>query len=1471
MRMRCIAGAIFVLFLLSACSDQTVGSRNVLPEASILVPESGFTTMEGAEVVLRGQVSDHRTDFVDLRVSWSSSLDGQLHEGAPDDEGVTEVTVPSLTSGEHTITLRVLDPDGAPATDTVTITVAGNEPPSIQITEPNGEGVYYSDLPLTLRAVAGDAEDSPEELLVDWSLETGEVLAEDISPDSAGETTAGAALEAGTYILVARVTDSAGKTASDTVTVVVGPPNTPPSCDLLLPALGASVPFSELVIFEGTASDIDVPSDWLTATFESNVDGYLGAVSPSTTGTFAFATSSLTATTHTLTVIVTDEVGGTCSDFTLVTVSTAPTVTITDPTTGTMVNQTETVSFTGEAHDAEEPDSGLTVSWTSDLSGVLGGTSPDSSGFVALNAPAMTPGTHLVTLAATNASGLTGTDTINLIINHVPTTPQISITATSPETVDDLVLSIDVPSSDSDGPSPLTDLISWTRDTAPQPAFSGFNTVPASATSAGEVWEVTVSTTDGFGTSAAASASVTVANSLPSITSATVSPTIDLATATYSLAMSGWSDADGDPPGYTYQWYSGAFPLSGATGATLVPTGEAPGTVIYCVVTPFDGTGSGTPVTSSTAVINTPPTAPVVSVSPSAPGTSDPLVVTIDVPSSDVDGGPSAITYNYAWSKGGNPQPAWNGLSTIPATATGANEQWSVGVTASDGLQDSLTASASVTVTNSPPGITGAPVTPSIGLASDVFSVTPAGWSDIDGDPPGYLYQWYVGTTAVPGATAATWVPATYSPTPAPGTSVWVEVTPWDGVAPGLPVVGTAVINSLPSVSGVAIGPVSADESSTLTASYTSTSDPDGQSVTVAWQWYIGSTAISSAVNSTLTGADFDRFDAVSVRAIPSDGLENGAEVTSNTVVISNTAPETTAPTIDQSVLYTNTAATCSGAVGSDLDGDSVTVTYGWLVNGIDLGVSGAGLSPSAFTRGDDVACVATPDDGDLIGIAVSSLVHTVQNSPPTAPVVLVAPAYPTPTDDLECSIYSAGTDADGDPLTYDISWFQNGVPTAWGLAGASLGAVATVPASVTLGGDTWTCEVSAWDGQTSGAVGTAILDIDPCFSLDFDGSSDVVTVGSFGATGSGAFTVEGWVQWLGTSLGNTEVVASQFSGPSERWRASVVSQDTGSSCSGPAGSLVLEGGSSCVVSSFAMAPGFWHHLAWVWNGGAVALFIDGQPAGTGSLSISGVASDTLSLGAAGALDSLSGGLDEVRISSIQRYSSPFIPETRHLDDLSTLGLWHFDEAMGNLAEDDSSNGADGVISGAQWASTSVCDADPCDIDGDGADSPVCGGGDCDDSNPAFGPFAADNEGDGIDHNCDGMDCQGSMIGANYFNLCSDNVSWYMAEGLCLAGGYTSLASISSAAEQAGIESLVLALGPPYDHYWLGLNDQQTEGSFVWADGDPFVYTNWLPGEPNAASTSEDCVHFWKMGAGSNAGKWNDNECAYQLSYVCGY
>ena len=105
--------AALAALLLCGCSDITVGTNNSRPEAAILTPESGFSLPEGAALTFEGQASDRLSDPTELRVRWSSSIDGELHEGYADAEGLTEFTSSELSGGLHTITLRVLDPDGA--------------------------------------------------------------------------------------------------------------------------------------------------------------------------------------------------------------------------------------------------------------------------------------------------------------------------------------------------------------------------------------------------------------------------------------------------------------------------------------------------------------------------------------------------------------------------------------------------------------------------------------------------------------------------------------------------------------------------------------------------------------------------------------------------------------------------------------------------------------------------------------------------------------------------------------------------------------------------------------------------------------------------------------------------------------------------------------------------------------------------------------------------------------------------------------------------------------------------------------------------------------------------------------------------------------------------------------------------------------------------------------------------------------
>ncbi|KAI8486382.1 Sushi, von Willebrand factor type A, EGF and pentraxin, partial [Branchiostoma belcheri] len=67
------------------------------------------------------------------------------------------------------------------------------------------------------------------------------------------------------------------------------------------------------------------------------------------------------------------------------------------------------------------------------------------------------------------------------------------------------------------------------------------------------------------------------------------------------------------------------------------------------------------------------------------------------------------------------------------------------------------------------------------------------------------------------------------------------------------------------------------------------------------------------------------------------------------------------------------------------------------------------------------------------------------------------------------------------------------------------------------------------------------------------------------------------------------------------------------------------------------------------------------------------------------------------------------------------------------------------------------------------------------------------------------------------------------------------------------------------DSVWIGLNDRQEEGNYVWSDGMEAStgYTDWYPHQPdNYRGPGEDCVEIRPSG-------WNDRNCAEKLRFVC--
>ncbi|XP_035685287.1 uncharacterized protein LOC118421889 [Branchiostoma floridae] len=75
-------------------------------------------------------------------------------------------------------------------------------------------------------------------------------------------------------------------------------------------------------------------------------------------------------------------------------------------------------------------------------------------------------------------------------------------------------------------------------------------------------------------------------------------------------------------------------------------------------------------------------------------------------------------------------------------------------------------------------------------------------------------------------------------------------------------------------------------------------------------------------------------------------------------------------------------------------------------------------------------------------------------------------------------------------------------------------------------------------------------------------------------------------------------------------------------------------------------------------------------------------------------------------------------------------------------------------------------------------------------------------------------------------------------------------------------------LQAPDKRVWIGLNDIENEGSFVWEDGSPLgEFSAWIPGQPNNKK-NDDCVKI-RPNTGSIPNQWNDWPCTKADGYVC--
>lgn len=551
--------------------------------------------------------------------------------------------------------------------------------------------------------------------------------------------------------------------------------------------------------------------------------------------------------------------------------------------------------------------------------------------------------------------------------NQPPTGPEIALDPAAPTSFDDLTVVFT-----SEAADPNNDTLSigyeWAVRRVDGPAdftvrddISG-SVLPSAMTEKGQVWQVTVTVSDGKETAPeSATAEVEILNSPPTVSFVRMTPTTGVDTFGTLTATAGGEDLDGESVDIDLVWYVDGVALDVDSN---VLTGEyfTKGQEVRVEAVANDGEDSSEPVASTAAVIE-----------------------------------------------------------------------------------------------NSPPKAEAAVVGPEERFEESTLTCTLVGWYDADGDEASADVAWYVNGDEV--ATGATLDGSYFGR----DDLVRCRATPNDGDDVGPSVVSevVAISNTAPTLGGVTIDNPEPKAIEEVTFSVSDAADIDGDEVTYLAEWYVDGELVFAG--DVLPAGSHAKGQQITVVVTPSDGELTGEPVTSDAVTVGNTPPELVSISLVPDPLYTDDVLFPS-VEAVDADGERISYTQTWYVNGSAVGETGATLDGADwFSKGDEVYVEITPTDGDDAGTPMTSATVTVLNSAPTVPDLAIDPAEPGPDEDLWCYLDAEPTDADGDTIEVTVSWTQNG--TAFTGADTLEYDGDYVYADDTVDFDDWLCSVTISDG----------------------------------------------------------------------------------------------------------------------------------------------------------------------------------------------------------------------------------------------------------------------------------------------------------------------------------------------------------------------------------------------------------------------
>lgn len=857
-------------------------------------------------------------------------------------------------------------------------------------------------------------------------------------------STALTGLVQGTYVFRLTVTDNAGATATDDVTVTVNAAANQAPTSNAGPDRTITLPTNSTTLNGGGTDPDGTISTYAWTRVSGPTTFTLGSANAATT-----ALSNLVQGTYIFRLTVTDNSGATDTDDVTVIVNPAPQ----SPTANAGANITLTLpvnstTLTGSGSDPDGTIASYAWSRVSGLTTYTMGT-PNAATTSLTN---LVQGTYVFRLTVTDNSGLTATDditvTVNAAANQAPTANagnNITLTLPSNSTT------LNGSGADADG---TIASYAWTRVSGPTTFTLG--TANAATTTLTNLVQGTyvfrLTVTDNSGATGTDDVTVTVNAAANIPPTANAGSNIVMTLPTNSTTLNGTGiDADGTIASYAWTRISGpaTFTLGTANAATTTLTNLVQGTYVFRLTVTDNNGATGTDDVNVTVNASLPTNqAPIANA-----GTN--IVINLPVNSTILNGSGSTdldgTISSYAWSYVSGPATY---VIASPASATTAltglvqgSYVFRLTVTDNGGATDidNIVVTVNAAANQVPSANAGNNITLTLptnsttlaGSGSDMDgTITTYGWSRVSG-PTTFTF----GTPAAASTTLTNLVQGTYvfrlTVTDNSGATATDDVTVTVNAAtiPNQPPVaraGTDIVMTLPA------------NSTTLNGN-TST-DADGTIVSYAWSRISGpATFTFTSAGSAATGLNNLVQGTYVFRLTVTD--DDGASATDDITVTVNAAANQ-APVANAGIDITITLPVNSTTLsGSGTDADGTIVGYAWArVSGpttFTLGTANAASSSlTNLVEGVYVFRLTVTDNNGATGTDNVTVVVNAANAPSNqAPTANAGPDRTITLPVNNTTLSGSGTDPDGTIVSYN--WTKISGPATFLVASGSAASTA--------------------------------------------------------------------------------------------------------------------------------------------------------------------------------------------------------------------------------------------------------------------------------------------------------------------------------------------------------------------------------------------------------------------------------------------